>query len=363
MTMLKFDASDLAGDARWLELSPAEARLLAQGTPFMDTGRWRGFAVVRGATLVARAVASVDPRQRSRAGTVGCLGFIWRAPESAAAPPPGGRAAPPSEDAVRRVLEAGIGWLQRHGAVTVRCPVQLSTWFGHRAMTGGFPDAGGPGHLPFEPPAHPGLPALLAGLDFLPAHRAVSCRVDSSVVVADTARAVARFAASGVRDRPIELPDLEGELRLLHRLAADAFGGSWGLSDCTFEEFASIYRPLAAGLDPGLVRLLHDRDDVPIGFALGIAVEPGAVEPGAAGPGDGDRSFVLKSLGLTTEARRRHPGLGAAFVGMAHRAALARGHRTGIHALMAEDSPAHRLTLRWGHPIREYATFERAAGR
>lgn len=358
MTALEFDAVDVGGDDRQPELSPAEASLLAPDHPFLAAGRWRGFAVERGGTLVARAVASVDPRQRSRAGSVGCLGFIRCADEEAVGSPVEGTRMPQPADAVREVLWSGIGWLRSQGVATVRCPVQLSTWFGHRAMTGGFPGAGSPARFSFEPPADSALPEVLAAEGFVPAHRAVSCLIDSSVVAATTDRAVARFTAAGLRDRPIELADLEGELRLLHRLAVDSFRGAWGLSDCTFEEFASIYRPLADDLDPGFVRLLQDGDGRPIGFALGFSAGPAD-----AGAGGGARTFVLKSIGLTADARSQHPGLGAAFAGMVHRAALERGHEAGVHAFMAEGSAAHRTSLHWGRPIRQYATYERAAGR
>ena len=71
--------------------------------------------------------------------------------------------------------------------------------------------------------------------------------------------------------------------------------------------------------------------------------------------------FVVKTLGVTEEARRRTPGVGAALTGIVHRVALERGWSQGIHGLMAENSVAHRLSLRWGREFRWYATFERAA--
>jgi len=348
MTPLEFDASDVARADGMLSLTPFEAGLLAPDHPFLDHGCWRGFLVERGGRAIVRLVASVDPRQRSGAGPVGCLGFIRLGD--------GNAAEPPAADAARQVVASGRAWLLARGVATVRCPVQLSTWYGHRAMTGGFPDDGGLPQFGFEPPPDRVLPALLDSEGFRPAHRAVSCLVDSAVVAEQTDRAVTRFAAAGFFDRPLDLADLDGDLRVLHRLASDCFRGAWGLSDCTFEEFASIYRPIAGGLDRALVRILHDGDGQPVGFALGLAARP------AAGAAQGGRpTFVLKSIGVTGVARRRHPGLGAAFTGMVHRAALDRGHAAGVHALMAEGSVAHHLSLRWGSPFRQYATFERDA--
>ena len=288
-----------------------------------------------------RLVASVDPRQRDAAGPVGCLGFV-----RLTSPLPDG---PSDEGAARSALAAGIDWLRSRGTATTRCPVQLSTWYGHRAMTGGFPD-GTESSLPafpLEPVPVPGLPGLLEGSGFSAAHLAVSCLVDSTAVVDGTAALVRRVQRSGIRDRPIRLTHLDSELRLLHRLAEATFEGMWGFSSITFDEFASIYRPLDGRVDRELIRILEAPDGTPIGLALALRIDAG--------------TFVLKTLGVTAEARRAIPGIGAALIGIVHRVAIERGATAGIHALMATGSAGHRISLRWGREFRSYATYELAA--
>lgn len=326
--------------------SSAEARLLAADHPFLRHGCWRGFAAGTGPELTARIVASVDPRQRTAAGPVGCLGFPALMPDATA-----------EEEvtpAARDVLAAGLDWLRGQGAAVVRAPVQFSTWYGHRLVTGGFPDEGGLPPFPREPRADRDLLALLETSGFTPTHRAVSCVVDPRAVVEQAGPALTRAGRSGFRDRAIRLDDLDAELALLHGLSVEIFRGTWGMSAIDREEFCAIYRPLAAVVDPELIRVLEEPGGRPVGFALGLG--------GAAGPDPltpGGSAFVLKTIGVTAEALRRHPGLGAALAAMLHRAALERGYVAGIHALMARASMAHRLSLRWGREIRTYATFER----
>jgi hypothetical protein len=330
-----------------LDLTTAEARLLAPDHPFLRVGRWRAFAGKPAGR--PRLVASVDPRQASPAGAVGCLGFVRLGSASG----PGSAAAVPARD----VLDAAIDWLRSQGIATVRAPVQLSTWYGHRATTGGFPEPGTAGvpQFPLEPEPEQDLPGLLERAGFRPAHRAVSCLEDCRAVVAGTATVIRRVRAAGVSDRPIRLADLDDELRLIHRLAETTFEGTWGLSPIAFEEFASIYRPLDGRADPELIRILETADGTAIGFALGLRFPQAGARDGSFGD-----LFVLKSIGVTAAARQRWPGVGAALTGLIHRVALDRGATAGVHALMAEGSGGHRLSLRWGSVFRSYATYELA---
>lgn len=327
--------------------STADERFLVRDHPFLRHGRWQSFAELEGGELTARIIASVDPRQQTAAGPVGCLGFATLT---------AGRSGEgPVTPAARHVLAAAMDWLVVQGAAVVRAPVQLSTWYGHRAVTAGFPDEGGIPPFPLEPRPDRALPALLAAAGFTPAHQAVSCLVDCREVVAQAGRALERARLSGLRDREIRLDDLGAELSLLHRLSAGIFRGTWGLSDIDDDEFVAIYRPFARFVDPGLIRILEEPVGQAVGFALGLGwfagLDPGsAVEP----------TFILKTIGVTSEARVRHPGIGVALIAMIHLAALERGYATAIHALMARESIAHRLSLRWGREIRGYATFERA---
>lgn len=359
------------GDEGWSDVgaawSPGELALLAPDHPFLAFGEWRAFAAVRGGGVVARMVASIDPRQRTVDGPVGCIGFVDLAagvPRSTGDARSAGNARSAGVDrsngvcgpaaartAFDQVLAAAAGWLRRRGVRVVRGPVQLSTWYGHRAMTDGLPDEGGVPAFPLEPRNGRGLVQALDAGGFRPAHRGVSCLVRSDAVIESAGPVLDRLRRAGFRDRALRPDAIADELALLHRLSGDIFRESWGFSGVSLAEFAALYRPAARLTDPELVRFAMDGDGGPLGFVFALPAAPRAAD----GAG-----FVLKTLGLLPEARRRFPGSGAALAALIHRTAIERGLRDGVHALMADGSPAHRTSLRWGTWIRSYATFERA---
>jgi hypothetical protein len=324
-----------------LALTPSESALLGPDHPFLNYGRWRAFAITRGSVPGSRVVASIDPRQQQRGEPVGCIGFIGEA------------------DAVRgardmeRVMAAALAWLRGEGARTIRCPVQFSTWFAHRAMTAGYPEQGGRPAFALEPTNGPALIEALAACGFTPAAQAVSCLVPHDALIEGARPALERLQAAGLRDRPLELTRLDAELATLRDLACAIFEGSWAFSGISLEEFDSLYRPFAQMVDPELVRVLES----PSGEALGFSF---AVPEDLRNPDGG--GVVIKTLGLLPTALRRYPGAGLGLIALTHRIARDRGHSYAIHALMARDGAAHRVSMRWGTVIRSYATFERELG-
>ena len=339
--LLTVDPGELASAASAIALTRDEGALLAPDHPFLAYGTWRGFALAAPEGPIARVVASIDPRQRSSAGAVGCIGFVRLDPDVS-------RNGSAWASAVA-VVTAAAQWLAASGVAVIRAPVQLSTWYGHRAVTDSFPAEGGAPPFPLEPRTDRQLVDLLVATGFEPVHRAVSYAVRSDDVLASGDPIVARLFRIGWHDRALQLEALDDELRLLHGLSREIFAGSWASSDMSFDEFAALYRPLAKIVDPELVRIALDGDERPIGFAFLI---PAGARPAGS-------TFVLKTLGIVPNARRS-VGAGVALAAIAHRAAVARGYRDGVHALMTEGSMAHRTSMRWGSRIRSYATFERA---
>jgi hypothetical protein len=342
--LIELGPGDLRSSAGVLALSPGEAALLAPDHPFLRYGEWRVFASMQGNELLARFVASVDPRQSADGRAVGCIGLVRL--DSPGAPAK-------SRTGARLALRAAVDWLGNRRIDRVRCPVQFSTWYGHRAVTSGFPESGGPPAFAMEPRSGSSLIDLLAATGFVPVHRAVSYAVDPEAVLAGSGPALDRLRRAGLADRPLALSRLEDELILLHRLSMESFRGSWGFSEISTDEFAALYRPISRLADPELVRILETAGGEPAGFAFALPDSPST--PGAG-------RFVVKSLGLLHEILRRHPGAGAGLTARVHRVALDRGCARGIHALMAEGSAAERLSKHWGTRVRSYATFGRDLG-
>lgn len=332
------DGSDVA-------LSPLEASLLRADHPFLRVGSWRAFSATRRGRPVARLVASIDGRQRADGRPVGAVGFI------------AGR----DTEALISAMETAISWLATTGVGVVRCPVQLSTWFGHRAVLDGFPEAGGAPWFVMEPRNSPALADAIRATGFVEAHRAVSYLVDHERAIARNQRGLARLHRAGFHDRPLDLTRPVDELRRLHRLSSAIFAGAWGYSELSFEEFAALYEPLLGTVDPRLLRIVESSDGEAVGFVFGV-MDPGMGTKPSLDRTNDECRLVVKTIGVLPGVRRRWPGVGSALVAIVHEVARGLGSVGGIHALMAEGSSAHRASTKWGTSFRTYATFEKVTG-
>jgi len=325
LAMVPLAASDIG-------LSAADAQILQPDHPFLAHGSWRGFVASAQGQAAARAVASIDPRQQAHQRQVGSIGFIAHHSEPAA---------------LRDVLRHAISWLERERAAVIRAPVQLSTWYGHRLPLDPAPDGR---HYPLEPPECTGLSDVLADLGFAVAHTAHTYQVTCQRVVDDTADAAAVIASAGCTVRSFRAEAAATELAILHQLAAASFRSSWGFSPMSLPEWERMYRPLVAVMDPTLVLIAEEVTGRAVGFVFAYL---------AHRPAPGVPEVVIKTIAVDPAVRRRLPGIGWALLHRAHAIAIERGVETGLHALMAEGSYAARVSGRWGHAVRAYATFER----
>jgi hypothetical protein len=330
------------------ELRPGELdwsadRRLAPDHPFLGTGTWRAF-VTGGRGNDVSLVASIDPRQRVPGGQVGAIGFIAAG---------GDVRTPAVGSALRVVLAAAESWLAGLGCSVVRCPVQFSTWYGHRAMSAGFPEQGGPPLFPMEPANGPGMTEVITAAGYAAAHAAASYRVPVAGWIEGAKLGEVLMRSGGFRDRPIRLDRLDAELETIHAISTAAFRRSWGFSDITLDEFLSIYRPLLPLIDPALVRMAEAPDGSPVGFMFAFA------DP-ATRPGQVDARFIAKSLAVLPDVRRVSPGVGTGLAVAVHRHAAVIGYPMAIHACVAAGAYTQRLSARCGERFRSYATFEKA---
>ena len=182
---------------------------LAPDHPFLRAGTWRAFVAGEAGSEV-RLVASVDPRQQVAAKQVGALGFVVGRGEF------GSRAA---SSAIHAALAAAESWLAGEGCQVVRCPVQFSTWYGHRVITEGSPEQGGPPLFPMEPPGDPRLSEAIVANGFTVAHVAGSYRVPVDAWISRARLGERLMGAGGFHDRPIRLDRLDDELRAIHAIS------------------------------------------------------------------------------------------------------------------------------------------------
>jgi len=308
------------------------------GRPWPSVGIARAFVA---SDSRAGVVAGIDPRQRASGRQVGTIGFVRDYRDDAA---------------LLAVIGSAEAWLIESGADVLRCPVNGTTWHGHRAVVDMYWQEGGEPSFPLEPANDRLLPEVLADAGWLPVHWALSYRVPIAPWLAGAGYAEARLAASGFAHRPLDTARFGEEIAAVHGIATEAFARNWGFSPISVDELAAIYAPLIGAAEPSSVRMLEDRSGRAVGFFFGYA------EPAPSGGGS-DTRFVAKTLAVTPAVAREHPGVGIGLAMAVHRWALTNGHRDALFAMAGEQSFSRRLGERWGSPIRRYATFEKVVAR
>jgi hypothetical protein len=227
-----------------------------------------------------------------------------------------------------------------------------TVWHGHRAMTGGFPTAGGPAPFPLEPVNGPELPDLLCSLGYEVAQRAASFVVPVADWVAAAEFAERRVLTRGFNVRELDMTRFREELAAVFPIALAAFSGAWGFSPITIDEFVAIHSSLESLVATGLSQVLEGPSGEAVGFMFAYP------DAGAAAGAAGAR-FVAKTLAVAPAVARTVPWLGYGLAVAAHRHAAALGFEFAIHPLEADGGSSQRMSARHGRLMRRYATFEK----
>jgi GNAT superfamily N-acetyltransferase len=245
-------------------------------------------------------------------------------------------------DATRRLLAAG--------AARVLGPMNGSTWGRYRFAIA--EPSGETSETPFlgEPVNLPEYPAHFARAGFREAARYES-RITSDIAVANPRAAAAEATARerGITIGPIDLARFEDELRDLHRFSVRAFAANLYYSPIGTEEFAAMYRPMRALLDPALVLLARDADARLIGYAFAYA-DPLSLEGGRP------HRLIVKTLAV--DPAWRSIGLGALLVERLHAAARGAGLTAVVHALMHVANDSVKISAHTARLFRQYALYE-----
>ena len=250
-------------------------------------------------------------------------------------------------DGVREDAEA---WLKARGCRIARGPMELCTWFPHRANIGPYGDA------PFA---------------FEPTHRAEQWERNGYEVVANYSSAVVghgpmidsagdRAAVLSARGWTLETlpvgPDgtlTEAVFREfigdLHRVFDAAFRDSYGYAPVPEAVVQDWYAPYRTTLDLSLTYMARVPDGVLAGFSFSM---PDSVET--------ERGwFIVKTLAVHPDYRADGPG--AWLVAASHRAAKRAGCTAGLHALkwMEGQSDSLGSHQRDARVVRRYVLLEK----
>ena len=245
-------------------------------------------------------------------------------------------------DATRRLLAAR--------AERVLGPMNGSTWGRYRLAIAEPSDEASA--LPFlgEPVNPPGYPAHFVRAGFREAARYES-RITSDIAAANPRAAAAEETARarGITIAPIDLARFEDELRDLHGFSVRAFAGNLYYSPIGAEEFAAMYRPMRAMLDPALVLLARDADASLIGYAFAYA-DPLSLESGRP------HRLIIKTLAV--DPAWRSIGLGSLLVERLHVTARAAGLSVVLHALMHVANDSIKISAHTARLFRRYVLYE-----
>jgi hypothetical protein len=251
-----------------------------------------------------------------------------------------------SVDAARQVLDAACAALYLAGATIAIGPMDGSTWRRYRLVTDGGTEP--PFFLePSNPESWPGW--------MRDAGWSVHTRYFSSVnenlarVDVTTPAKAERLAALGVTIRDLDLKFADAELMAMHEVAIRSFRDSYLYTPLGAEEFAALYRPILALVEPRLVSIAAHEGRA-VGFCFCV---PDATERARLGRVE---SAVLKTFAVLPG----YSGLGGVLAARTNAAARELGFTRVIHALMHEDNMRSRaLSARSAREIRRYALFER----
>ena len=253
-------------------------------------------------------------------------------------------------DAAVELLRDATARLLAAGARRVLGPMNGTTWGRYRfAIIEPSGDTSAPPFLgepvnPLDYPAH-----------FARAGFRETARYESRItrdIAAENPRAVAAEAtarARGITIAPIDLARFEEELRDLHQFSIRAFAANLYYSPIGAEEFAAMYRPMRALLDPAMVLLARDADASLIGYAFAYA-DPLALEEGRP------HRLIVKTLAV--DPAWRSIGLGALLVERLHAAARGAGLSVVIHALMHVANDSMKISAHTARLFRRYALYE-----
>lgn len=278
----------------------------------------------------------------------GRLSLWW----SAAPPWPGhrlgvlGHFAATDESVSRELLEEGCRLLAARGCTLAVGPMDGNTWRSYRFMTEAF----GVPRFALEPWNPAAWPAWWAAAGFAP-FQTYQSALESRLASEDRRLPAleARLGAQGVRVRPLDLADFEGELARIFEVSEAAFAHNVLYTPLPKEEFLAMYQKVRPYARPSLV-WIAEQGNRPVGFVFTV--------PDLAQAERGERvdTLIVKTLAKVPD--RALAGLGKVLLARVQGEARALGFTKAIHALMHDGNRSTAMGED-SRVIRRYVLFAR----
>jgi GNAT superfamily N-acetyltransferase len=221
--------------------------------PFYKHGDAKLFLARRDGEIVGRIMASDDPNYNKLHETnVGCFGLFESIDD---------------HDVVAALFDAASDWLRKKGRAEVMGPIDYSTNYVCGLLIDGFQ------HPPTVLTAHNPryYAALIEGCGFAKAKDWFAWWFSEYPAPAQRLRKIAEARAGkyGVKIRPINLKDIEGEGRRIRAIYNQAWQKNWGFvpfTEAEIDHMAKEMKPLVVAP----ATLLAEIGDQPLGFVIAI---------------------------------------------------------------------------------------------
>jgi GNAT superfamily N-acetyltransferase len=255
MQFIRFPYGIYRDDPSWVMPLEMERKdfLDPKKNPFFEYGEVELFLARRGSELVGRIAAIRNPRHMQEHGTKeGFFGLFECANDAGIA---------------RALLDTAAAWLRERGLDSMLGPANFSSNQDWGLLIDGF---GSPPAImmPHNPPYYT---ALLEACGLTKAKDLYAFELSSS---AEPPEKVVRIAEKlrqreGVTVRPVNMKDLDAEVRRIKEIYNSAWEKNWGFVPFTDAEFDHLAKDLKAIVRPELA-LLAEVQGEPVAFALTV---------------------------------------------------------------------------------------------
>ena len=221
--------------------------------PFYQHGDAALFLARRGTEIVGRIMASDDPRYNSlHQANVGCFGLFECIQD---------------RETASALFAAAAAWLRRKGRSEVMGPIDYSTNYVCGLLIDGFQ------YSPTLLTAHnpPYYAELIESCGFAKVKDWYAWWFSKYPEPMERLRKIAnaRGAKHGVKIRPINLKDIEGEGRRIRAVYNQAWQNNWGFVPFTEAESDRMAKEMKPLLVPAGT-LIAEIGDEPVGFVIGV---------------------------------------------------------------------------------------------
>ncbi len=252
-----------------------------------------------------------------------------------------------SPENTTRLLEICERQLKACGCRSILGPLDGGTWYSYRFVV----EQGTRPRFGLEPWNPPEWPVWWSAAGYREAAHYFSAET-TDLTRADPRldRVRDRMERSGLVITNALGTDGEKLLTEIHTLSLDSFANNAYYTPISFEEFASLYRPIFQRVPMEGV-LLARRAGVLEGFLFS------APDPLEIAGGSRPTTLILKTVAV--RPGRINSGLGALLVEESQRRAHIAAFSRVIHALMHESNRSLNLSHNYAVPFRRYALFEK----